>query len=77
MLFWDEEKKIIKLTTGIWNSDRMNYDPNVEIFNISSNPLRNELNEFVTCVSENKKPLSDVDNAIDVAGNLDLLFKSF
>ena len=77
MLFWDEEKKVIKLTTNIWNGNRMNYEPKTEIFNVESNPLRNELNEFVQCVTKSKKPLSDVDNAIDVAKNLDLLSKSF
>lgn len=76
MIFWDEEKKVITLTTDIWNNDRMNYEPKFEIFNIDSNPLRNELIEFVECVSAQRKPLSDVDNAIDVASNLDLLFES-
>lgn len=77
MLFWDEEKKVITLTTNIWNGNRMNYEPKTDIFNIDSNPLRNELIEFVNCVTEGKNPLSDVDNAIDVAKNLDLLFESF
>ena len=76
MLWWDEEEKTIKLTTNIWNENRMNYEPNIENFKIESNPLRNELIEFVHCVKENKKPVSDVDNAIDVAKNLDLLFNS-
>ena len=76
MLFWDEEKKVITVTTDIWNGNRMNYEPKIEIYNIHSNPLRNELNEFVECVTQNKKPVSDVENAIDVASNLDLLFKS-
>lgn len=75
-LFWDEEAKTIKLTTNIWNEDRMNYEPNVETFSVESNPLRNELLEFVDCVKNNRKPLSDVDNAIEVAKNLDLLSKS-
>ncbi len=77
MIFWDEEKKVITLTTNIWNNDRMNYEPKIEIYNIDSNPLRNELIEFVECVTENRKPLTDVENANDVAKNLDLLFKSF
>ena len=55
----------------------MNYEPTLEIYNIDSNPLRNELIEFVECVTENRKPLTDVENANDVAKNLDLLFKSF
>jgi hypothetical protein len=33
--------------------------------------------EFVDCVNEVRAPISDVNNAIDVAKNLDLLFKSF
>tara|TARA_E500000178_G_scaffold349663_1_gene407009 strand:+ start:380 stop:1252 length:873 start_codon:yes stop_codon:yes gene_type:complete len=73
MIFWDEEAKIIRLTTNIWNGDRMNYEPTVEEFQVSSNPLRNELLEFVECVKEKRTPISDVDNAIAVAKNLDLL----
>jgi len=76
MLFWDEETKVIRLTTNIWNDDRMNYEPTIEEFKVESNPLRNELIEFVECVSEKRKPISDIKNAIDVAKNLDLLFKS-
>jgi predicted dehydrogenase len=76
MIFWDEEKKTVKLTTNIWNQDRMNYEPTIEQFIIESNPLRNELIEFVECVRDKRKPLSDVDNAIEVAKNLDLLSKS-
>ena len=76
MLWWDEEKKTIKLTTNIWNKDRMNYEPTIEHFDIESNPLRNELIEFVECVQEKRIPLSNVDNAINVAKNLDLLSKS-
>jgi UDP-2-acetamido-3-amino-2,3-dideoxy-glucuronate N-acetyltransferase len=77
MIFWDEEKKTIKLTTNIWNKDRMNYEPTIERFNIESNPLRNELIEFVECVMKKRTPVSDIDNAIAVAKNLDLLSKSF
>ncbi len=77
LIFWDEEARTIKLTTDIWQNDRMNYEPKTQTFNIDSNPLRNELIDFVECVKQNKKPLSDVDKAIDVASNLDLLFKSF
>ena len=73
MIFWDEEAKIIRLTTNIWKGDRMNYEPTVEEFQVSSNPLRNELLEFVECVKEKRTPISDVDNAIAVAKNLDLL----
>ena len=76
LIFWDEEARTIKLTTEIWQDNRMNYEPTVEYFNIESNPLRNELLEFVDCVKVNRRPLSDVENAIDVAKNLDLLSKS-
>ena len=76
MIFWDEETKTVKLITNIWDGDRMNYEPIVEEFRVSSNPLRNELIEFVECVKEKRIPISDVDNAIAVAKNLDLLFKS-
>ena len=75
-IFWDEEAKIIKLTTNIWEGDRFNYNPTVEIFKIKSNPLRNELEEFVNCISNKQIPFVDVDNAIAVAKNLDLLSKS-
>jgi predicted dehydrogenase len=77
LLFWNEETQTIKLTTEIWQDDRMNYAPKVEIFSIDSNPLRNELIEFVDCVSTKRKPYTDVDNAIQVAKNLDLLLESF
>ena len=76
MIFWDEEAKSIKLTTKIWDGDRMNYEPTVEEYQVPSNPLRNELIEFVQCVKEKRTPVSDVDNAIAVAKNLDLLSKS-
>ena len=76
MLFWDEEAKSITLTTNIWEDGRMNYEPTVEKFDVVSNPLRNELIEFVECVDTGRAPVSDVDNAIDVAENLDLLFNS-
>ena len=76
MIFWDEEKRVIRLTTNIWNENRMNYEPMIEEFKVESNPLRNELIEFVECVTEKRKPISDVDNAIAVAKNLDLLSKS-
>ena len=75
-LFWNEEAKTIKITTDIWKNDRMNYEPTVETIHIESNSLRNELIEFVECVSKGRTPTSDVENAIDVAENLDLLLKS-
>lgn len=76
IIFWDEEEKSIKLTTNLWSAeDRFNYDPDVAIFEIPSNPLRNELLEFINCINESRRPLTDIDNALDVAKNLDLLFK--
>jgi predicted dehydrogenase len=77
ILFWDEEEKIVKLTTDIWHDSRMNYSPKIETFKVESNPLRNELLEFVDCIKTRRTPLSDVDNALDVARNLDLLFECF
>ena len=76
-IFWDEQTKVIRLQTNIWEGDRMNYQPTVEEFKIDCNPLRNELQHFVDCVRNNTKPTTDVDNAIAVAKNLDLLTKSF
>ena len=75
LIFWDEEARTVKLTTDIWQDERMNYEPTVEIFNVESNSLRNELKEFVDCVGAKRTPFTDVDNAIDVAKNLDLLFE--
>jgi UDP-2-acetamido-3-amino-2,3-dideoxy-glucuronate N-acetyltransferase len=77
LLFWDEEAKTIKLTTDIWQDGRMNYEPTIKTFNIESNPLRNELKEFVECITSKRTPLTGVDNAVEVAKNLDLLFESF
>lgn len=72
-LFWDEEAKTIKLTTHIWQHTRMNYQPTIEKFYVESNPLRNELQEFVDSIDSQRKPLTNVDHAIEVAKNLDLL----
>ena len=77
IIFWDEEAKSIELTTEIFAQGRMNYSPKIDIFKIESNPLRNELDEFVTCVRDKRQPLTDVDNAIEVAKNLDLLANGF
>jgi predicted dehydrogenase len=77
LIFWNEESKTIKLITDIWKDKRMNYEPKVERFTIDSNPLRNELQEFVECVQTKKDPISNIDNAIQVAKNLDLLLKTF
>lgn len=77
LIFWDEEAKTIELTTNIWHNARMNYQPTIETFAVESNPLRNELNEFVDCVITKRAPITDVNNAIQVATNLELLSKSF
>ena len=77
IIFWDEEAKSVQLTTEIFAKDRMNYNPKIDVFEIESNPLRNELSEFVRCVRDKKNPLTDVDNAIEVAKNLDLLSSGF
>ena len=77
LIFWDEEAKTIKLTTDIWQDGRMNYEPKIETFAVDSNPLLNELQEFVECIQTKREPISNVDNAIEVAKNLDLLFKTF
>ena len=77
LIFWDEEAKTIELTTNIWQNARMNYQPTIETFAVESNPLRNELTEFVECVITKRAPITDVNNAIEVATNLELLSKSF
>lgn len=77
IIFWDEEAKSVQLTTEIFEKDRMNYNPKIDVFEVESNPLRNELYEFVRCVRDKKNPLTDVDNAIEVAKNLDLLSSGF
>ena len=77
IIFWDEEAKSVQLTTEIFEKDRMNYNPKIDVFKVESNPLRNELYEFVRCVRDKRNPLTDVDNAIEVAKNLDLLSSGF
>jgi len=77
MISWNEEKKTIKVITGIWQNNWMNYNTKNEILEIQSNPLKNELEEFVRCIVNKTKPLSDIDVAISIAKNLDLLHKSF
>ena len=39
--------------------------------------LNNELNEFVECVRDQRPPLTDINNAIEIAKNLDLLSSGF
>ncbi len=77
IIFWDEEAKSVQLTTEIFEKDKMNYNPKIDVFEVESNPLRNELYEFVRCVRDKRNPLTDVDNAIEVAKNLDLLSSGF
>jgi predicted dehydrogenase len=78
IIFWDEENQYIRLTSKLWDGERFNYNPKTENFFVATNPLRNELLEFVESVKEKKQPLTDVNHAIDIAKNLDLLsFKSF
>ena len=77
IIFWDEEAKIVQLTTEIFEKDKMNYNPKIDVFEVESNPLRNELYEFVRCVRDKRNPFTDVDNAIEVAKNLDLLSSGF
>ena len=77
IIFWDEEAKSVQLTTEIFEKDRMNYNPKIDVFEVESNPLRNELYEFVRCVRDKRNPFTDVDNAIEVAKNLDLLSSGF
>ena len=73
MISWDEENKTVKVITDVWNDNWMNYNPSIEILNIESNPLQNELKDFVQCVIEKKQPISDINCALTVAKNLDLL----
>jgi predicted dehydrogenase len=77
IIFWDEENQFVRLTNNIWNGERFNYSPNTQNYFANTNPLRNELSEFVASVMEKRKPMTDVDHAIDVAKNLDLLAESF
>ena len=73
IIHWDEENQYVRLTTQLWNGERFNYEPNTQNFYAKTNPLRNELNEFVECVTTKRKPFTDVDHAIAVAKNIDLL----
>ena len=73
IIHWDEENQYVRLTTQLWNGERFNYEPVTQNFYANTNPLRNELQEFVECVKTKRKPLTDVDHAIAVAKNIDLL----
>ncbi len=73
IIYWDEENQYVRLTSNLWEKDRFNYEPKTENFYTPTNPLRNELLEFVDSLAQKRKPLTDVDHAIAVAKNLDLL----
>ncbi len=73
MISWDEENKSIKVITDVWKDNWMNYSPSIQILNVESNPLQNELKDFVDCVIEKKQPISNINCALIVAKNLDLL----
>ena len=73
IIFWDEENQYVRLSSNLWNKDRFNYELNTQTFYELTNPLRNELLEFVNSIEEKRKPLTDVDHAIAVAKNIDLL----
>ena len=73
IVFWDEENEYVRLTTGLWNGDRFNYETKSENFFVPTNPLKNELQEFVDCVNLGREPISNIDNAINVAKNLQIL----
>ena len=73
IIYWDEENQYVRLTSNLWEKDRFNYQPKTVNFYTPTNPLRNELLEFVNSIEQKRKPLTDVDHAIAVAKNLDLL----
>lgn len=76
MISWDEEKKTIKVMTDVWENNWMNYNPTTEILNVESNPLQNELRDFIDCIKNKRQPISDINCALNVAKNLDILSKS-
>ena len=53
----------------------MNYDTmkHPHNYDVSCNPLRNQIKDFVNCIEDSSRPVSDVDCAINVAKNIDLL----
>lgn len=73
IISWDEEKKTVKVITDLWKDDWMNYEPTTEVWHINSNPLRNQLENFVNSVNKKNLPVSNIDIALNVAKNLDLL----
>lgn len=73
MISWNEEEKSIKVVTDVWKDNWMNYEPITEVYHIPSNPLRNQLENFVESIQNKTQPLSNIKTAIVVAENLDLL----
>ncbi len=75
MIFWDEEKRTITMYNKLWLDDKMNYDTmkHPHNYDVSCNPLRNQIKDFVNCIEDSSRPVSDVDCAINVAKNIDLL----
>ena len=73
MISWDEERKTVKCVTDLWKNDWMNYEPTTEVWHINSNPLRNQLEDFVNSVKKKHVPVSNINTALNVAKNLDLL----
>ena len=75
MIYWDEEQHEVEMYDKLWENDRMNYDTtsNPYKFDITCNPLRNQLRDFVSCIEDSSQPSSNVDVAIEVASNLELL----
>lgn len=70
---WDEEKQTVKVLTDLWKDNWMHYEPTTEIWHIKSNPLKNQLTDFVQSIKQKKQPVSNIDTALCVARNLDLL----
>lgn len=73
MISWDEEKQSVKVLTELWKDNWMNYEPTEEMWHINSNPLLNQLQDFVHCIKTKAQPISNIDCALNVARNIDLL----
>lgn len=73
MISWDEEAKTIKCITDLWKDNWMNYEPTTELWHIKSNPLLNQLQDFIHCIKTKAQPKSNIDCALNVAFNIDKL----
>ncbi len=73
IIYWDEENQYVRYTKSVWDKDRFNYNPLTKNFYANTNPLRNELQEFVDCIKNNRQPVTDVNHAIQIAKSIDLL----